>query len=320
MSNELTPEVVEEDESKPVERSDYADLIEDFLSSKSEKTMQAYRRDLEDFAGWCGVEDPEAALRELLSLDSGSANRLVVKFKNDLQNERELAPATVNRKLAALRSIVDGANKFGYVEWKLNVDNVESKAKRDVSGPPLSKFKELIQLVKDREDEKGARDYAILRLLYDRGLRRNEIVSLDFEHVKLGEGKLSVKRKGRHQREILTIPKQTIEALSAWIKVRGEKPGPLFYNFNRAEEDNGRLTGSGIYRMLRYYGEKVGLDQLHPHSIRHLSGTSVARETNGNIVAVAEFLGHSDTSTAQDYIDAVEDVGGRAAQKIAANV
>ena len=82
-----------------------SDLVEAFFSGVSELTRRAYGQDLEDFRAFVGAEDLDAAARVLLSQKPGQANALGLAYRNDLK-ARGLAPATVNRRLAALRSLV----------------------------------------------------------------------------------------------------------------------------------------------------------------------------------------------------------------------
>jgi integrase/recombinase XerC len=72
------------------------------------------------------------------------------------------------------------------------------------------------------------RDRALLRCLYDLGLRRAEVLNLDLEDLDLEAGTVAVLGKGRTSKVKLTLPPETRKALEAWIGVRGVAPGPLF--------------------------------------------------------------------------------------------
>src|SRR5438552_1651316 len=83
--------------------------------------------------------------------------------------------STVSRRLAALRSLVKLARTLGMVPWALDVDGVRAEGYRDTRGPGRDGFRNLLALLRARADAKGARDRAVLRLLYDLGLRRAEV-------------------------------------------------------------------------------------------------------------------------------------------------
>jgi integrase len=114
----------------------------------------------------------------------------------------------------------------------------------------------LLGALEKRQDAKAARDRALLRLAFDLGLRRGELASLDLEHLDLGEGTLAVLGKGQEGRELLTLPPETVAVLHAWLEQRGRKPGPLFFNFDRAGKGQ-RLTSTSIYRIVRELGEQI---------------------------------------------------------------
>jgi hypothetical protein len=78
-------------------------LLEAFLSGRNRRTAQAYGQDLAGFADYLGVPDVDAATRLLLSLAPGDANAVALGYRTQLV-ERELAPATINRRLASLRA------------------------------------------------------------------------------------------------------------------------------------------------------------------------------------------------------------------------
>src|SRR5262249_62342700 len=105
-----------------------------------------------------------------------------------------------------------------------------------------------------RRDAKGLRDRALLRLLFDLGLRRAEAVRLDVADLDLQAGTVDVLGKGRTQKARLTLPGPTRGALAAWLAVRGSQPGPLFTSCDRAGKGSGRLTGSAVYTIVRRLG------------------------------------------------------------------
>lgn len=293
----------------------YADLphlIGAFYEGKSESTFRAYQTDLEDFRRFVGADSAENAARLLLGRGPGGANALVLSYRADLL-EKKLSPATINRRLAALRSLVKLARVLGLVTWALEVPGVRSKAYRDTRGGSRSDFAAALQQLEGRKDAKGKRDSALLRLLHDLGLRRNEAVSLDLEHIDLEAGTVSVMGKARRERELLTLPLETRAALSAWLEVRGNAVGPVFLNLSR-NGTRGRLTGTAVYLIVK------GLGLLRPHGLRHMAITSALDLSGGNVRAVQKFSRHADLRTLQVYDDNRADLGGDIARRVAAGI
>ncbi len=217
-----------------------------------------------------------------------------------------------------MRSLVKLARTIGAVSWSLEVKNVKSESYRDTRGPGSDGFALLLTEVKSRNGEKAVRDYAILRLLFDLGLRRGEVVSLDVEDVDLANGTVAVLGKGRTEKTRLTLPEQTKLALAAWLETHGSEPGPLFTNFHHAFK-GGRLTGTSVYRIVRDLGRSVGVE-TRPHGVRHAAITEALNLTQGDVRAVQRFSRHRDIRTLNTYDDSRRDLGGDVAKKVAALV
>jgi integrase/recombinase XerC len=230
--------------------------------------------------------------------------------------ERKLQAATINRRLAALRSLVKLANTLGLVPWTLSVENVRAQAYRDTRGPGRDGLKAVLTAAHAQRGPKALRDVALLRLLHDVGLRRGEAVRLDLEDIDLAGSRIFILGKARSQKEPVTLPEPTKAALVAWIEARGSEPGPLFVNFDRAGKGR-RLTGSAVYFIVGRLGAKAGL-AVRPHGLRHLAITNALDLTQGDVRAVQKFSRHKDVRVLNAYDDNRQDLAGEVARLIAA--
>lgn len=292
-------------------------LIDAFLSGRNERTIRAYRQDLEDFRVFMKAETLDGAAKALLSRGHGEANGLTLEYRTALLG-RGLSPATVNRRLAAIRSLVALARTLGIVPWMLEVSGVKSERYRDTRGPGLDGFRALLRLLDGRQDRKAIRDRAILRLLFDLALRRGEVVGLDLEDLDLDVGTLAVLGKGRSEKIRLTLPEPTRESLRAWVGARGSEPGPLFLNLDHAKKGS-RLTGRSLHRIVVSLGRKAGV-RVRPHGLRHAAVTEALDATGGDVRKVARFSRHRQISTVLVYDDARQDLGGEVARIVAGRV
>ena len=148
----------------PGEPVKVADLLSAFLSGRSPRTLKAYTQDLADFRSFAGARNTEEAARILLSQGHGRANLILLEYRTKL-TERGLQSATINRRLAAVRSLVKLAKTLGLVDWSLDIQNVRSEAYRDTKGPGKSGFRAMLQTLAEKHSPKTIRDTAILRLL-----------------------------------------------------------------------------------------------------------------------------------------------------------
>jgi integrase/recombinase XerC len=148
-----------------------ARLLAAFLSGRKAETIKAYQADLEDFRAFVQTSTLDRAVSLLLARGLGQANALVLDYKARLL-ERQLTPSTINRRLASLRSLVKLARTLGLIPWKLEVEGVKSEGYKDTRGPARGGFQKMLGILDCRQDAKDIRDRAILRCLFDLGLRR----------------------------------------------------------------------------------------------------------------------------------------------------
>jgi integrase/recombinase XerC len=302
------------DESIEAER-----LVRMFLEGRNGTTLRAYAGDLEDFSGFLGAEDVNSGAKLLLSAGPGEANALALSYRTDMI-KRSLTPSTVNRRLAALRSLVTLARVLGMVVWRLEVSNLKSVPYRDTSGPGQAGVGRMMAIAReDGNPQKARRDYCVIRMLYDLGLRRGELVALDLDDIDAEKRTVAICGKGRSEKERLTVPLQTLEALQNWLEVRGDEPGPLFTNFDRAGKGY-RLTGAGVYAIVQSIGRKAGLRAVRPHGLRHCAVTTALDVTGGNVRAVQRFSRHRNLETLMVYDDNRRDMAGEVAALVAAGV
>jgi integrase/recombinase XerC len=178
-----------------------------------------------------------------------------------------------------------------------------------------------------RTDPKGRRDLAVLRLLHDLGLRREEVCRLDVEDLDREAGTLAVLGKGKREKVRLTLPAPTRAAIEAWLAVRPPigvprlltnqaAAGPLFTSFDRGRRGSGRLNGQAVYRLVVTLGRAAGV-KTWPHALRHLAITSALDVTGGDFRKVQRYSRHADPRTILRYDDNRQDLAGEVARRVA---
>lgn len=291
-----------------------AEAVALFLAGKSPRTVDAYRLDLSTFAAYVGAGSLDEAAADLLGNGPGHAQARVLGYRAALLDQG-LSPATVNRRLAAVRSLVSMARTLGLVAFALEIPGVKTQRYRDTRGPGLSGFRVLLEAAAG-DDMKARRDTAVLRLLWDLALRRAEVVALDLEHYAPSAGTLSILGKGRRERETLTLPPATKAALDRWIALRGTEPGPLIYTLDH-RRPRGRLTGVGLWTIVRRLSQDAGIAPVRPHGLRHAAITAALDATQGDVRRVQRFSRHRDIRTLGLYDDNRSDLGGEVAALVA---
>lgn len=283
-----------QDASKLRER--WERLVDDFLRGRSEHTERSYRDSLGRLCRFAGHgEDMDGLTKELLGEGMGAANDLVLRWKTSMI-EAKLAPATVNVRLTAARSLVRLARTVGLVPWTLEVKGEKSQTYRDTAGPPREVVRKLMDMVAGRP-----RDLAMLRLLFDMGLRRKEVIGLDVEHIDERLGGLWVLGKGKRERELAFLSPRAREAIAAWVAVRGPHPGAIFTSASNRSRGK-RIRPDSVNKLLGNLG-KVLKERVTPHGLRHSAITALLDEVQGNTRLAQSFARHANRQTTERYDD-----------------
>jgi site-specific recombinase XerD len=196
---------------------------------------------------------------------------------------------------------------------------------------------------KDKNQNAGTRDAAIIALLYAAGLRRDEVVKLDVENYDPESGKLFVTGQRNKQRTAY-IMNGAANALHDWLTIRGTRPGPLFVEVNKggkvlverqskvvkpfrkirgAEVPNkkagqtiyrgGALTSQAIYNMVAKRAQDAGIKNFSPHDVRR-TFISHLLDAGADIATVSKMAGHANIQTTARYDRRPEEAKRKAAE------
>jgi integrase/recombinase XerC len=291
-------------------------LLDAFLRGRKASTLRAYAKDLDVFTAFLRAPTRETAIAHLLAQEAGEANAIALTYRNYLVDAK-LGGATINRRMASLRALTKLARMLGLISWTIEIENVPHESYTDIFGPGAANIAHMIAKCLERGDAQGVRDVAIIRLLYDRGLRCGEVTGLDLEHYDPKRG-ISIIGKGKTQRVWYQLPDETRNAIRAWLRLRGAQSGPLFTALGDRHCGH-RLTGNRIYAIVRELGEMIGV-KARPHRLRHAAISAVLVETNGNVQLAQRFSRHANLNTLLRYDDARRDDALQAAKLVSATV
>ena len=307
-----------------------AGLYEQFLRVTGEKTLRNYRIALETFARWwLGKPDVRHAVERFVAFSGPEANALVLDYRSYLEREhvvgatgrRGAAPSTVNQHLSALRAVVRLGRLTGRCGFTLEVPGVEVATYRDTAGPGREAYQEMLAFLHaEVADEwpEAWRDIVILRFLHDMGLRRSELLSIEWpDGVNLKKREVLIKPKKKRQMRWWPVGRAAFEALQAWLKVRGREPGPLITSYAPGKE--GRpLNPRSVNTIVARIAEAVGVHAT-PHGFRHTAITTALDMTGGDMRTVQRFSRHANPKTLTAYDDRRRDAPRELADKLGEN-
>jgi integrase/recombinase XerC len=251
-----------------------------------------------------GVPSISEAVKVLFSGTHREANLCGLRYRQHLIDIRKLKPKSVNRHLASLRSLVALGRSLGMIPWNLSIKNQKVTELRNLSALDPSGIKRLIEAAGLRGNKTAKRDAALCTLLYTAGLRRSEAISITYpDDVAMERSAIWILGKGRTEKQEIILPEKTLAALQEWVDARGNEPGPLFVNLDRAGKGDGRLTGRSVHRIIKSLGKKIGHNDLHPHALRRGAITSLLKKAKGifDVEQCLDFSRHADVSTMMIY-------------------
>jgi len=252
------------------------------------KTVDAYRRDLEDATRFLGASPARA-----------TPDRLA-EYVADMR-ARGLAATTIARRIAALRSFYKHQMLVGARDDNPAAELALPKRARTL--PRTLSPGEAERLIETAVGTapRALRDRALVELLYGAGLRVSEAVGLERSAVDLERRIVRCVGKGSKER-IIPIGREAVEALRRYL-ARGR---PHLDRRHRPElflnAQGGALTRAGAFLILRRLAGSAGLDpeRVHPHLLRHSFATHLL-EGGADLRSVQEMLGHADLSTTERY-------------------
>jgi integrase/recombinase XerC len=244
-------------------------------------------------------------LGKFLSLDRFEAYALVSRYKGELI-QKGLKSATINRRLAAIKSLVAFSYNCGHCEFMLEAVKGEKLcAYRDTTGIDPEAFKRVLSAI-DRTSLKGIRDYALLMLLWSNALRRSEVSKANIGDFDPAAKTLRIFGKGKgNNSEFVSLGSGTVMAIEAWLEARGETnpDKALFCSVNAGYRD-GRLCTQAIYTVVKERCQSAGITKvMSPHRIRHSAITAALEATGGDVRRVQKLSRHSSLNTLLIYDD-----------------
>ena len=283
------------------------------LAPSSRRTIRCHLDTLARIAGF-----PDALQCPWHLMRFSHTSRLMALRRETADERGKLpSPATVNASKAALRMVMKTAWRLGLMaseDCHRACDLEAVRGGRLPRGRSLTagQLRALFSTC-EHASPSGARDGALLALLYGCGLRRAEVVALDLSDWNREAFQLRVRGKGDKER--IAHTDAVTHVLEAWLRVRGDEPGALLTCIERRRPVLRRMSTQAVYFVVKRRAKDARIGDLSPHDLRRTFVGDLL-EAGADLSQVQGLAGHSQVTTTQRYDRRPEQSRKKAAQKL----
>src|SRR5271157_5857531 len=258
-------------------------------------SQESYGHAIDEFIGWY-CSEPRLAF-----------NRTVVLRYRFFLEQKNLAPSTINVRLAAVRRLAYEASDTGLLSPELaaGIRRVKGAKRLGVRiGNWLTVEQSRTLLAESPDSLRGKRDRAILALLIGCGLRRAELVGLRMEDLQFREEHSVIADligKGKHIRTV-PVPVWAKRAVDEWTTAAAIDGGPIFRRVSRLENIWGDgITPKAIWHIVKGAAKRAGIRDLAAHDLRRTCAR-LCHLAGGELEQIQFLLGHASVQTTERYL------------------
>jgi len=264
-------------------------------SLRSPESQRSYRYSIDEFVFWY-CSEPRLSF----------SKTVVTRYRMHLE-DRDLAPGTINVRLAAVRRLAYEAADTGFLSPELaaGIRRVKGAKKLGVRiGNWLtSNEARMLWQLPDAQTLKGKRDRAMLAVLLGCGLRRGELIELTTDHLQRREEHWAIVDligKGGHIRTV-PVPGWVKKTIDDWLTAAGVSQGKLFRRVSWKGVNGAEVTEKVVWHVVKQYAGQLGLSKLAPHDLRR-SCARLCYRAGGELEQIQFLLGHVSVQTTEKYL------------------
>ncbi len=251
----------------------------------SPNTIEAYSRDTSVFTEAMRAKGGES-YAQITRED-------IIDYLSALRS-KEYASSSICRVLISLKVLFRFLKRENYVPTNITLTLDSPKLWQLIPEVLSSEEIELLLAQPDSATVQGARDRAVLEILYGSGLRVSEVCGLNVNDV--NDNYVRVMGKGRKER-VVPIGRKAIEAVDVYSQLRPESDEPALFLTNRGH----RIDRIMVWRQIKAYGRKAGIAKsISPHTMRHSFATHLL-DNGADLRVIQEMLGHCSISSTDRY-------------------
>lgn len=277
----------------------------DVIKNRSQKTVFEYSINLREFLSYivvekkiCSKDNVDIRICDESFFKSVTLND-AYQYLSYCKNEKQNSPTTRNRKVVVIRQF------FKYLTDNKHILNENpmkmlDTAKKDKTLPKYLTLQQSLDLLESVDGKNKERDYAILTIFLNCGLRLSELVNLNYTDIR-SDNSMKVFGKGAKERTVY-LNNACLSAIEVYMRVRpkdGVKNKEALFLSNRLT----RISPRTVQHIVDTFLKKSGLGEMgfSVHKLRHTAATLMYQHGNVDVLVLKDILGHENLGTTEIY-------------------
>lgn len=275
----------------------------------SERTISEYYLDIRLFLKyyWESINDTGKEIEDISIKDMTEADLKKITV-SDIYNfifyasdERRNADKARYRKISALRSFFKYLTKVAHILEKDPTKDIDVPVPKH-SLPKFLSLNESLRLLEAAGSKDSLRDYCIITIFLNCGVRLSELVGMNIADIDFHENRMKVLGKGRKERMVY-LNEACVNALVKYLEVRKENPKAAAEPALFISNQNKRISKRRVQQIVENTLQQAGLDGkgITTHKLRHTAATLMYQYGDADVLTLKELLGHASVSTTEIY-------------------
>ena len=259
----------------------------------SPHTLSAYEKDLQSFYHFASNEFDYKDIKEV--------NYAIIRSWIIALVDKDISNRSINRKMSSLKSYYKFLLKTKQIKVSPMVKHKPLKVDKKIQIPFSEKeIQEVLNLLEDNNSFEGVRDRLVVELFYSTGIRRAELINLQYKNIDIDNAQIKVLGKRNKERIIPLLP-SVFQTLKLYLSRRQEFVTSINQDVLFLTKKRDKIYETLVYRIINgYFSEVSSKVKKSPHILRHSFATHLLNQ-GAHLNAVKELLGHSSLASTQVY-------------------
>lgn len=234
-----------------------------------------------------------------LAAGDKKAGNYLTAYYNELISKKQ-SSGTIKNKICAIKKYV----RVQRLNWNLDYFDTAKVENKRIIGLTRDEFYKFEEYFSNPRSNVANRNSLMFWIMVRTGLRVSGMLSINIEDIDLKDQSCLVLLKAKQHKQLQFLSDDLVLIIKKYLEKSKRTHGPLIINYDLNEETKGRrLNRSRVYRIFKKIGEKLGINDMHPHRFRHFVATEALEVCEGNVDMAQKMTAHESSEVFKKYVD-----------------